>query len=259
MGFWGIIGAGWRGAFGAIKQNWAMFALIILGYLSITIIFQRSFPTPPPQHAPSLGEIFANMKTTEWRELPWSILSQILTSILYAPAMVTTHRHVLLGENGRVWADFRRLALFAGLVFGLQCLLTELPLVLIFVTPWFALLFLVVIWLGTRLTLAYPAAALDRPRPLKESWQRTSGHWWFVFGVVFVGIMLAMVIFFVVAVIAILFVLIPTTVFSLHHFSAWYAYFAFIFEGIFAIWTVALGAALASELFRKFGSMPAQA
>ncbi len=247
MGFWGVIGAGWRGAFGAIKANPRLFGALLLANAVLELLVNLADPvhyvqsintTAQPVMLPTMGTVHLVVH---------GAVFYLLFSVIAAPSMVAVHRHVLLEEDGKIWGNPPRLFVFAILFFGVRFVLFSLPALLIAVSYWFVLIFFVSFWLIGRLALTYPAAALDDSTPLANSWKYTGGHWWFVAGVMIFGLAPIMLV---------------TTPFSVALTHATPETVGRLTNELVAISTITgllyaiVGAGLASELFRKFGDAP---
>jgi hypothetical protein len=85
--------------------------------------------------------------------------------------------------------------------------------------------------------MSFPAVALDMEHPLRDSWNRTRGHWWKVLGVMILGF-LPLIIGFV-----------KFFVFASNQIAR--IFYAAVYSSV----TPVVGAALASELYRNFGGL----
>jgi hypothetical protein len=189
-----------------------------------------------------------------------SMLQGMLNAILTTPCMVATHRSILLDEAGKSLNDARRLVYFWAWLMVLG-LVEDVPVLLFHVSPWILVLMLPIAIIMVRFTLAFPAIALDVPAPLQESWNRTSGHWWYVFGVVFCGIfsfaLIMIVTVMVVAGGAGFVIGLSGGMAEFHAVSAGPVGQAAktLTNALNAMFTPVLAAAFASELYRKFGGL----
>jgi hypothetical protein len=241
MSFIDIIIAGWRGAFEAVKANLPIFG-ILLAALAVGEMVQHIFNpiSYVTQTDPVTGATITLPHINEFGLFVQEIVFGIFYAIVSAPAMVAVHRHVLLREDGRIWENQERLVRFAGLIFGVQFVLFIVPALLAKIFAILGLVALASFWLIGRLVPAYPAAALDNPTPLTYAWNNSKGHWWYIAGVMVVGI------------VPVAIVMVPL---------GWIALSGNIIlsavAAIPALVYVAVGAALASELYKKFGALTA--
>jgi hypothetical protein len=212
---------------------------------------------PPLHHVLSTGPYPHDAPRATPLQAFLGLVRTAVDTVIFAPLMLTVHRSVLAGEQRAVLRNRRRLAIFAGNLFFIT-LLTALPgqiesvLQRHFVLQLMFLAATIVGWIATvRLLLTYPAAALDRPAPLRESWSRTKGHWWYISFIGLCGSAPLSIIFLVTLAIflpdfrplmvggglgALIIITTPVVILS-----------------------VAFGAALISELYRKFGGLEEQA
>lgn len=263
MGFWSVIGAGWRGAFGAIKANWPLFGLLIL----VNTVLEAAVELIAPLHfVARIGPSGHTMMHIAMAPLMLHFRSVVLSavfSLVTAPCMVMVHRHILLSEDNKVCTDLKRLTFFGSLIFGVNFALIGLPRIartvitsattgvahsLLLTGFW--LLYLPAIWLLIRLVPTYPAAALDVPNPLVTGWRRSAGHWWYIASVMSLG-MAPVVIAFYALPMAVAYSSTPERAERLFKMGVATAC-------VVGPFYIAVGAALASELFRKFGGVPAQ-
>ena len=250
MGFWGIIRAGWRGAFSATAANWRLFGVLLLLNAALAALANLADPSNFTQKNFGFdGHVQMVSSMSPLHLAIHTAALSVFSSILAAPAMVAVHRHVLLHEDHKIGKNIKRLAVFAALFLGIKFVLIGLPGILRSISHWFGFEAFISLWLLGRLALTYPAAALDQANPLGLSWQRTRGHWWFVAGVMVLGLAPAVLI------------VAPFTIMAINSTPATvgraYAYLAAAGVVSGQAYTI-LGAALASELFRKFGGVPAQ-
>ena len=101
MGFWGIIGAGWRGAFGALRANLPVFGLMFVVGAVVTNIGEFIAPihmiraTLPSGHTALLSDMSLLFCIQ-------TIVTDALICAIVAPCMVAVHRHILLHEDSKV-------------------------------------------------------------------------------------------------------------------------------------------------------------
>jgi hypothetical protein len=234
VGFWEIIGASWRGAFGAIRRDIPLFAVTFLVMLTIAAIMQPMLPTWHPSNHTGFRSHVARPMNLHF--LLISNIQNVLISIAAAPCMITVHRFVLLNEHGKALHNYRRVAYFVvwltsfHLLFSLPSLLIDRVPVL----PFFVILILY--YCIVRLVMSFPSVALDMPNPLPDSWTRTQGHWWKVAGVMTVGFL-------------------PLIILIIPFAGERNETIRIVFVAVLSCLSPALGAALASELYRNFGGL----
>jgi len=174
-----------------------------------------------------------------------NLISTLLTSVAVAPCMVAVHRHILLRVDGSLFGDTRRLAYFAAWL----CLFHAVPMLPMYLqaVPSAPILILVAYFLMVRLVLAFPSIAVDAPKPFHESWKRTKGHWWLVAATMCFGL-LPTVFFMIVVAFAI------TPQLSEAGFFGYNGFARIVLESVLGATIIpAVGAAVASELYLKFG------
>jgi len=129
----------------------------------------------------------------------------------------------------------------------MRFVLFSLPSFLVLVSNWFGLIYVASFWLFVRLALTFPAAAIDAPTPLASSWRDTSGHWWFVAGVMLFGLG------------PITLMTVPFSVAISHatpETAEWLYNALTVATTLSGLLFATVGAGLAAELFRKFGNAP---
>jgi len=161
------------------------------------------------------------------------LIQATVSSIIIAPCMLASHRFVLAGEHNRVFKNFPRVGYFAFWI----TLVHLLPAVMTFMmdrVAGAALLGLVIYYVMARLVMSFPAIALDISSPIRDGWSRTKGHWWEVVSVMVFG-------------------LAPFVLLAMP-FALGFGFLGRVFAGsLFGLLMPVIGAALASELYRKFG------
>jgi len=184
MSFWQILFTAWREAFGAIQRNPIIFGAVFIVLFFVQVSYD--YFVPVMNHAQALNSHLPRGPRSTLAHAAIDLVNDVITSIVAAPLMLTVHRFVLLGESSGPLSNGRRLVIFAGYLIAVR-LLADVPtdiegvvnpdtasqVVLLILTS--------AAWIITiRLLLTYPAAALERPRPLFDSWGLTRGHWWYV-------------------------------------------------------------------------------
>jgi hypothetical protein len=248
MSFWQIIFAAWRGTFGAIRRTPVLFGVVFLALLFVQVL--QDYFLPVVHHVHALNSHLPRAPRATPFRAAFGLLEDIITSIIPAPLMLTVHRFVLLGESRGPLSNVRRLALFATYLLGVR-LLSEVPLniegavrpdtvsqVVVLILTFAASIVTI------RLLLTYPAAALDRAAPLFASWTLTRGHWWYVTFIMICGWLPLMILD--AAILYGCYEIRPQLVFGVK-----------LVVGVFLCTAtkplyIASGAALVSELYRKF-------
>ncbi len=236
-----LILAGWRGAIGAVQRNAVLFAGAFVAIFVLHAIYQ--FVVPPLHFVTTTGlnphMVVAGHSVFRW----WiTLIYSVLSAIVFVPCMVAVHRFILLGEEGTALRNQSRLIRFGTFLVAIlviEAVGVVLPHILALIFGIAALIVLV------RLVLTYPALALDRPRPLDESWNKSRGHWWFIAGTMVGGLLPLMVVF------ALLGLLFGGREFAMGH-PGFLGMAVMALAGVVYVTAVA---ALASELYRKFGGM----
>jgi hypothetical protein len=250
MGFWGVIGDGWRGAFGAIRQNILLFAAAVAGGGLVQGAAYFVAPLHYAQHLSPTMHPHMYITGSATYLLVRNTAVDILNCTAMAPMMVAIHRFVLLRDTQNIWLNWRRVALFATFLAGIHFGLMELPGYFQQLYPAAGVITIGGLWLLGRLVLTYPATALDMAEPWLESWRRTRGHWWFIAGVM------------VISTLPLYLIILPIFFSTIYNATPATVGVGYMKETIVTImatpfWYVFV-AALASELFRKFGGVPAQ-
>jgi hypothetical protein len=252
MSFWQIIGAAWRDAIGAIRRNSLIFLVVFLVLSALMVGFD--YFVPPLHHALATGpHLHRVARSTPYRAI-LGLIEDIISSIIVVPLMVSVHRFVLLGKYGETLNDPKRLLFFALYLVFIN-IMSELPGEIEGVlqpqssSQIFLLIMTIIAWIITvRLLLAYPAAALDKPSPLLDSWVRTRGHWWYITTVMICGWL------------PLLLIGIATITLAFHHgfktpvFGIGHV-LDILFSTLASVLFIALGAALVSELYLKFDGL----
>jgi hypothetical protein len=256
MGFWGIIGAGWRGTLGAARANLPVFGLMFgigavvinVGDFIVPMHFVRE--TLSAGHAviiPNFSPLYS-IKT---------IIVDTLVCVIVAPCMIAVHRHILLDEDSKVWANMQRLGRFALLVFLVRFPFSILPQILRLLPGNWVPLIEISMMAGVvfvfLFALAYPAMALDLPKPVEVGTGVSKGQIGNIAATLSLGLL---PLYFV-------YLLIAAIIYEIAH--TWPEAETLI-EGVgntlnalAVIVTGSVAAGLASELFRKYGSIPLQA
>jgi hypothetical protein len=245
MGFWQVIGSGWRDALAALRQDNSLLPATLLAMLAITALTSS---TLPQWHQVTQASTDLNQAK------PFDILNSltdVARGLLYAiaatPIMLAVHRFVLLGENEKTFNNRRRILRFAIWLVAYRLIPTlmstfgdeigrlhpvigglvnfSLGVAYLYVTP--------------RLVMSFPAIALDVDHPIRDSWHRTLGHWWYVAGVMLFGSL-------------------PLLVFSIGSLFSDYVFIWIVALALLnTLWPV-LGAALASTLYKNFSGHDAR-
>ncbi len=264
MGFWQIIGAGWRGAFGAVKTNVGLFLAALLVAVAVScalnLIVQHFIPfgglaskfgvqgNPINPQA-----MFAMMRPFLLVSTLGNFIQTIVIASAVTPCMIAVHRFILCAESHVAFTSLNRLRHFAALLLLIQIIdsgMGTAPLVFlgtfgVLVQSVFSLGAFIFALASVRLLLAFPAIALDIPNPLQDSWARTRTHWWYIVGIFFVGTMtlvLAMIPLMILSALLPLFVQKP-------------GLYGGVLNGLFLVAVPVLGAGFASELYRKYGGV----
>lgn len=252
MSFWQIIGAAWRDAIGTIRQNLLIFLAAFLALFALMVAFD--YFVPPLHHALATGPHLHRVARSTPYRATLGLIQDIIRSIIVVPLMVSVHRFVLLGKYGETLNNPKRLLFFALYLIFIN-IMSQLPSEVEGVlqpqsSPQiFLLIVTVAAWIITvRLVLAYPAAALDKPSPLLDSWVRTRGHWWYITSVMICGWL------------PLLLIGAATIALAFHHGFKPPVFgidlvFGLFFSTFVTILFVALGAALVSKLYLKFDGL----
>jgi hypothetical protein len=251
MSFWQIVFAAWGGAFGAIRRNPVLFGGVFLALYVAQLYFD--YLTPIVHHAQAVNPHLPRVPRSTPARAALGLLDDVITSLIAAPLMLTVHRFILLGENQGALSKKRRLVFFALYLLCVR-LMGDVPTHIEgVVRPDSAvqvvlLLLTTAAWIVTiRLLLAYPAAALERPVPLLDSLDLTRGHWWYIVSIMICGWLPLMIV----------------------DAALLYAFYRIQAEPIFGVKLalevflstamtplyIASGAALVSELYRKFDGL----
>jgi hypothetical protein len=246
-----IIDASWRGTSGAVRANARLFLGVILAVLVVYLAAFFIYPVHYVQKLTSSGHLHMVPDMPPLQLDIRNFVLAALANIASTPMMLATHRHVLLQEDGKIWKNFQRIASFAAALIILHFLLMELPIsATVHKVPGVVVFIFASYWLMGRLVLIYPAIALDIPQPLSVSWRHTRGHWWLVARVMVFG--LAPLFLLMIPFAAVYGASTPANI-SEH------LMIMNIAGALLGAFFPVLAAALASELFRKFGGVPAQA
>lgn len=247
MGFWAVIGAGWRGTFGAIKANPWPFVALLLGVVVLKALLHLADPVHYVQSLSRTADPVMVSSMTAVHQVARGAVFYLFFSLIATPCMVAVHRHMLLEEDRRIWENPQRLVVFAIFFFSMRFVLFSLPSLLTVLSHWFGLIYIVSLWLVVRLALTFPAAALDDSTPLASSWRYTSEHWFFAAGVMLFGLgpVTLMSVPFSIAIIHAT----PETAIRLYNALT-------VATTVSGLFYATVGAGLAAELFRKFGNAP---
>lgn len=251
MSFWQIIGAAWRGTFETIRRNPALFLVVLLAFIASDQLFHHFAPVL--HHAQTVNPHAPRHPRATPSGAVLGLFQDIVESIIAAPLMLAVHRYVLLNETPAPFGDARRLGYFALYLLTVR-LLAEVPMDIEGVLQpdssgqiTFLLIAAVILPITVRLVLTYPGAALEQQAPLRDSWDRSRGHWWYITSIMFCG-GLPLIIVDLVA-IAVFFPdwksPLPSIRLELLSF----------FMTASSVLYIAAGAALLSELYRKFGAI----
>ena len=105
------------------------------------------------------------------------LIAGLIVQTLFA---VTTHRIMLLGPNQvprwGILSWSRRETLFALNIIRLGLIVVPLILLAYIPTIGLALAIALMLWIFSRLSLIFPAIAIDHPLPLKTAWQLTARY-----------------------------------------------------------------------------------
>jgi hypothetical protein len=124
-----------------------------------------------------------------------NLLLTILITCMTTPCMVAVHRFILCNQSHAAFSSFSRLRLFAGLLLLIRLVQGEGGLSQFLFRGHWGSIAQNILGLGgfifalvcVRFVLAFPAIALDIPNPVRDSWVRTRGHWWYIVGIFVVG------------------------------------------------------------------------
>jgi uncharacterized membrane protein YhaH (DUF805 family) len=176
-----------------------------------------------------------------------NLISTLLTSVAVAPCMVAVHRHILLQADGNLLGNTRRLVYFAAWL----CLFHAMPMLPTFLqaVPGSPVIIVVAYFLMVRLLLAFPSIALDTPKPFHDRWKRTKGHWWLVAATMCFALLPSLLLVLVIA-------LVVAPQLNEAGFFGYSSFARIVLISIVGATIVpAVGAAIASELYLKFGGV----
>ncbi len=250
MGFWGIIGAGWRGAFGAVKQNKLLFAGSVVAQALVQGFAYLVAPLHYVQRLSPHMHMHMYLAGSHTYLFVRGVAVNLPEFAVMAPLMIAVHRFILVHDKRSVWCNWHRIGLFATVLASIHFFIIEAPTYIGQLYKPAGIATILSCWALGRLVLTYPAIALDIPAPWRESWNRTRKNWWFIAGVMAFG---SLPIYFVIF-------LSFMPVYDSTPAAATHKAITFVLSGLLTtpIW-VAVIAALASELFRKFGGVPVRA
>jgi len=231
--FWSLVNQAKQDAAVARKSRSGLFLVSGLVICALTLA----------DFIPSQLRIHSDMLQASIKLL--SYLEYVLQDFAVVPCMLVTHRSILLHETRGVFSVWPRLGSFALCLAATQ----QLPRLFEFFlheTMLAAALSALAGIVMIRFVLAFPMIAIDRPAPLRQSWQDTRRHWWFIFGVLFhVNLPLFVLVFVA--------VLVTWVFFSLVDFAGGPAEIALCILLPWFILTLAMrSAAAASWLYRKY-------
>lgn len=211
-----------------------LFGVVFFIMLLIAAIIQPFFPPVHFTHHSTLHNHAARPINLHLWVL--GLFQTLLVSIASAPCMVAVHRFVLLKEKRQEFWDTRRVVFFTGWIAAFH-LLPALPGPFLGRIDLVAFVFIFVTYycMG-RFVMSFPAIALDIANPLRDSWTRTRGHWWEIVSVMIVGLLPF---------------LIPVILIAAGASETLRIFLISVMNTIFP----AVGAGLASELYRKFGGL----
>jgi|GEM_PF-4782143 hypothetical protein len=251
MSFWQIIFAAWRGVLGAIRRNPRLFGAVFLALFVAQLSYD--YLVPIVHHTQAVNPHLPRMPRLTPARAALGLLDDVITLIIAAPLMLTVHRFILLGETHGSLSKKRRLVFFALYLLGVR-LMGDVPTSIEGVArPDSAaqvvlLLLTTAAWIVTiRLLLSYPAAALERPAPLYDSWGLTRGRWWYIASIMICGWLPLMIVD-------------AALLYAFHRVQAQPTFgIELILEVFLSTATIPLyiasGAALVSELYRKFDGL----
>lgn len=241
-----VVQAAWSSALSALRQNIPLAIIAIVSWAGLNEL-SHLLPLPTRHFTDVHGHVHSVLNVSAFLLFILDASISALQSLAMAPFLVSVHLRVLMCEPGNIWKKPARLISFAASYFVLTLFTHDLPASLHQISPLFTIILVPFYWVGIRLALVYPAVVLGMPNPLRDSWERTRGHWWFISVAFFLALAPIRFITPFIAIVAAK--LMP-------EFTRLYVAIFIVFTAYILILSVA--AALASKLFRKFGAMPAQ-
>lgn len=246
-----VVRAGQTGAFNAVKANLRLFAGLMVAALALWQGANLLDPLHFVQVVNGAGHVSMRMHESPMHMVLRNTVLDFFSAFIAAPAMIAVHRHVLLGEDGRVWDDKPRMLRFASFYFVVSFVVYELPVLSTNQNPFICFpAVLAAYWIMGRLVPAYPALALDVPGAVVTGFKLSNHHWWFIVRVMIIGLLPTLLLMMIVGVIGAIFMALA----GQHNVSVHLDVLA-VLGGLLGLFISTVGAGLASELYRKFGGL----